>query len=321
MLWEPAIYEHKAALIGKSPYDVSRSADLLVDAVRTEFRTYRADYLTVGLDVYNIEAEAMGAEIVVPGENECPDIARPLFDLAQVEDYLDYPDIPGSGRFDMLLEAGQRVTSEIGDAAKVRIAASGPVTIAAKLVGLDSLVMSLALGDGNARELLEFTNCIAADWCEAIRDAGLDAVIFDSMAAPPMFGPDMYRDELLKFHWSLMWTLQEAGQKECELVIGGDTTVIAAALDDTHASMIVCDYAADAQAFAKALPFASLLRVRRNINPAILLQTDNLDSLANEFAAELSLFDKPVAGTGILPYDFPSARLLEFRRAVDGRIA
>ena len=52
--WEPAIYEHKAALIGLSPAEVSRSADLLARSLEAEHRAYAADFMTVGIDVYNI---------------------------------------------------------------------------------------------------------------------------------------------------------------------------------------------------------------------------------------------------------------------------
>lgn len=51
MLWEPAIYKHKAALIGKSPFAVANSADLLTEAVIKEYEIYRADYITVGIDI------------------------------------------------------------------------------------------------------------------------------------------------------------------------------------------------------------------------------------------------------------------------------
>jgi hypothetical protein len=35
--WEPAIYEHKAALIGKTPAEVANSAELLTQAVLKEY--------------------------------------------------------------------------------------------------------------------------------------------------------------------------------------------------------------------------------------------------------------------------------------------
>jgi hypothetical protein len=51
--WEPAVYEHKAALIGQSPARVAGSANLLADAGLREYDTYQADLITVGLGVYN----------------------------------------------------------------------------------------------------------------------------------------------------------------------------------------------------------------------------------------------------------------------------
>lgn len=76
--WEPAIYEHKAALVGRSLLETSRSAELLFEALRAEHEVYGADVLTVGIDIYNLEAEACGARVEDIGPTECPDIAAPL---------------------------------------------------------------------------------------------------------------------------------------------------------------------------------------------------------------------------------------------------
>jgi len=70
----PAIYEHKAFLIGKTPSEVACDDELLFQAVMEEFNTYRADLLTVGLDVYNIEAEALGCKIKFYKTNDVPAI-------------------------------------------------------------------------------------------------------------------------------------------------------------------------------------------------------------------------------------------------------
>ena len=41
--FEPAIYGHKAALIGREPREVAMSAGLLAEAVLKEHEVYRAD--------------------------------------------------------------------------------------------------------------------------------------------------------------------------------------------------------------------------------------------------------------------------------------
>jgi uroporphyrinogen decarboxylase len=315
MLWEPAIYEHKAALIGKSPLAVACSAELLTQAVIKEYEVYQADYLTVGIDVYNIEAEACGSKLTEAGENECPDIAEPIFDLFALPAELDLPKIPEAGRFAMLLEAGQRVRDAIGDKAVVRVAASGPVTIATKLAGLDGVIMSLALQDGQADILLDFTTELCSKWCSVLRNAGLDVVLFDSLASPPMFSPDMFAESVLPRHARLLSELNDSGQKELPLILGGDTSVIVKPLKQTGATMLVCDYIADPAVFAANIGDQENLLIRRNINPARL--GSDLKSLVDEYVSELSHFKNPVCGTGILPYDFNPQNYLNFRDAVN----
>ena len=310
MKWEPAIYEHKAALINKSPAEVANSAELLVESLLKEYEIYQADYITVGLDVYNIEAEALGAELTVPGENECPDLAGLLYDLSNLPEHLELPAIPESGRFQLFIDAAKKVKNTIGDKTVVRVAASGPVTMAAKLVGLEDLIMSLCMEDGYAAKLLEFTTQISKKWCACLRDNGLDAIIFDSMVSPPMFSPDMYENIVLPLHKGLMSQLAKSGQTERELVIGGNTSEIANLMKQTGANIILCDYASDATAFKANLGDDTNILVRRNINPALL--TEDNKALSKKFQQELSLFSNPIAGTGILPYNFIPQNLLNF---------
>src|SRR5690554_3774915 len=69
-LFCPAIYEHKARLIGRSVSEVARDSNLLAEAVLAEYETYRPDMLTVGMDIYNIEAEAIGSRVVYSDQKE-----------------------------------------------------------------------------------------------------------------------------------------------------------------------------------------------------------------------------------------------------------
>ncbi len=313
--WEPAIYEHKAALIGSRPVEVANSVELLTRAVLKEYEVYHSDYITVGLDVYNIEAEVLGATLTAPEKNECPDLAGTLFDLNNLPAHFTMPDIPAAGRFKLLLEAGKCVQNAIGDKTRVRVAASGPVSIAAKLAGIEDLIISLMLDDGNARRLLEFSTQIVAEWCSCLRHNNLDAVVFDSMVAPPIFSPGMYEQFALPLHQQLMILLKELGQQERELVIGGNTAPIAGLLKQTGANILLCDYAADAAVFKSVIGDDSHFKIRRNINPA-LLNGSGMKDLADKFNAELNLFSNPIAGTGILPFDFIPENLVNFKQVL-----
>jgi uroporphyrinogen decarboxylase len=314
--WEPAVYEHKAALIGKTPSETANSAELLARAVLREYEVYKADYITVGLDIYNIEAEALGAKLTVPEKNACPDVAAPLFDLNNLPGSFQSPDTERAGRFGLLREAGETVRDAIGHMTKVRVALSGPVTAAAKLTVLDDLIMSLALEDGNAARLLEFTCETAEAAALTMRRAGLDVIFFDSMAAPPILSPDMYSRFALPLHSRLMRLLEREGQGERELVVGGNTVPVAGALAGSGANILLCDFAADAAAFKSAIGDSSKLKIRRNIKPSELMSAGTAEA-ARKFRAELGLFENPIAGTGILPYDFNPEKLLDFKRKLD----
>ncbi|MHC4886312.1 MAG: uroporphyrinogen decarboxylase family protein [Planctomycetota bacterium] len=305
ILWEPAIYEHKAALIDCSPLEVSQSADLLAKAVVREHELYQADYLTVGVDVYNIEAEALGAALTVPGENECPDLDGTLYDLKDLPEALAPEEVIARGRFPMLIEAGKRAVDSLGDKASVRIAASGPVTLAARLVGLEGIIMSLFSEDGAATELLSRTSAIALAWAKQLRAEGMDLVLFDSMVAPPMFSPEMVEEHILPHYQRLFGFLGESGQEERELVIGGDCTPIAEQLKASGANMLLCDFAADAAAFCEAFGDDSRFKVRRNLRPQDLLGDGAaFDKAIADLQRDLALFTHPIAGTGIIPFDF-----------------
>ncbi len=321
ILWAPAVYEHKAALIGRTVAEVACSSDLLVEAIQAEHEAYHPDFLTVGIDVYNIEAEACGAEIVSTAPDACPEIPKPLFDLDNLPRELDIPSVPQAGRFEMLLQAGKRITEKLARHCAVRVAASGPMSIAAKLVGFEKLIMAIAMEEDSASRILQFCEQLSQEWCRCLRRSGLDAILFDSFASPPLISPQIYARTVLPMHRRIMSLLESLGQTERPLIIGGDTTVMLDSLAQSGANMLICDFVADAGAFADALGRDETIRVRRNIDPKILSAGPQETTVAaDRLQTDLRLFAKPVAGTGILPYNSDPERFRQFRRLVDNNV-
>lgn len=74
-----SVYEHAAALINKSPWEVSRDASLIWQAHRRAYKLYRHFPVVVGIDIYNLEAEAYGCEIQQTHGNGIPAITQPIF--------------------------------------------------------------------------------------------------------------------------------------------------------------------------------------------------------------------------------------------------
>jgi len=315
--WEPAIYEHKAALIGETPLSVSRSAELLARSLLAEFEAYEADFMTVGIDVYNLEAESVGAEVSETGRTSCPEVRTPPYDIESF-DPPALPDTRTSGRYTLMIEAAKTAAREIGDRARIRVAASGPVSIASKLVGIEPLIIGVVSGDDAATTVLRYAEDLALRWIERIRDEGLEAIVFDSTAAPPVMSPSLYAEHIAPLHRELMRALASRGQHDRPLIIGGNTVPIASAMRSAGATTVICDFPADAHAFAEALGRGDdAVSVRRNIDPALFGGAGDPLSAVEQYAADLAAFARPIAGTGILPYDAEPERFREFRKRTE----
>ena len=85
----PVVYEHAARFVGRTPWDVSRDPELLFHAHRAAFLEYRHDVIAVGIDIYNLEAEAYGARVEIAEGDAIPAIHEPLLDCP--EDGHDLP--------------------------------------------------------------------------------------------------------------------------------------------------------------------------------------------------------------------------------------
>ena len=315
MRYSPAVYEHKAALIHRSVREVAGNPGLLLAALRAEIDCYKADLITVGVDVYNLEVEALGMELRENSPEACPEPAGPLWSLETLPEEPVVPDFSSCRRSVMMTDVAATLRRD-APGVGVRVAVTGPATLAAVLVGMEDFAVGLALGEPEAERLLEFTTRVVAARLRLILEAGAEAVLFDSMAAPPLLGPELYREAVLPRHRRLMEQLIAGGQRERELVIGGDPTPIAGLLKQTGANLLLCDYAADAEQFAAELGDQKGISVRRNVSPASLVSESERSEAARRMRRDLEYFAEPVVGSGILPYRFDPACWEDFRRMV-----
>jgi len=312
---ELAIYEHKAALLGLPVSVVARDAALLATAVRREWETYGADVLTVGIDLYNVEAEACGATMNWDLDTACPEIAVPPYTLNALPDPFPSVDVTRDGRFPLMVEAGLCAARALGSAARVRVGMSGPWSVASKLVGMTELLAGTLLVPRATHRLVDFCAELCVRWASHLHASGLDVVVFDSAASPPLLSPSLYRAFVWPHHRSLMQALAACGQSERPLIMGGDTTSISQDLIRAGANWILCDYGCDASAFANAIrPFPEVV-VRRNADPRDLLHdTETARCAAHQVARDLRHFDHPIAGVGVLPYDTPPDNVIAYVR-------
>src|SRR5512140_2123745 len=134
----PVVYEHAARFTGRTPWEVSRDEDLMFAGHRAAYLEYHHQVICVGIDIYNLEAEAYGAKVEPGQADEIPAILEPL--LTSLKQGLDLaPFNPErDGRIPMVLRVGQRLKREF-PAADVRVPVAGPFSIAFNLRGISSL--------------------------------------------------------------------------------------------------------------------------------------------------------------------------------------
>ncbi|MDQ8183673.1 uroporphyrinogen decarboxylase family protein [Pelagicoccus sp. SDUM812005] len=316
----PAIYEHKGFLIGKTPSEICRDPDLLVEGLLAEYERYKPDFLTVGIDVYNVEAEALGCKIVyfddspdVPGVEDFP--IKKLSDI----DKLSIPDPTKDGRMPLYLEAAKKLHAKLGHEIKIRGAITGPFSLASELMGAENFIVMTMQDPQYTVKLMEFTARVAAAFGKAFVDIGIDPIIFDSRAMPPLCSPQIFQEIVSKVYKRILIPeLKAAGAKQIPLIIGGDTTPILDAIIDTDTTQILCDFEGDIELFKKKA-LENNLPMRVNVDPR-LLHLGPIDKI-QDFTMNIlnKCWDHPgfILGTGVAAYDCPPEHIDAVRACLE----
>jgi uroporphyrinogen decarboxylase len=243
----PAVYEHKARLVGRSPSEVCRSADLLGEALEKELGLYDPDALTVGIDVYNVEAEAAGCEVRYFGRDpDVPAVAAPLVGGPGDLRKLGRIDPSRDGRLPLFLETAARLQKARGRDIVVRGAVTGPFSLASAVAGSEALLVATVEDPAFVRKLIDWAARTAADFGTAFLERGVEPVLFDSKASPAAASPRVFREFVLPaYRDAVIPALRRAGARLTPLIIGGDTTAILDDLVRTGAPQLLCDAGAD----------------------------------------------------------------------------
>ena len=316
----PAVYEHKAALIGVTPSAMSRNAEMLEHALSRELDLYEPDVLTVGCDVYNVEAEAAGARVRFSETNDVPSIEGRLLRPGQDIRSLPLPDPERCGRMPVFLEAGRRIQARHGADVLVRGALSAPFSMACELVGDEPLLTALLDDPEWAASLLDFCSVAVEAYGKAFVDRGLGVVLFDSHAAPPLVSPALFRSLVLPpTARTIAYFRETLGVPLVPYIIGGDTALLLDLILATGTNNVLCDFRADLAAFVGRLKDTPVL-LRANLDPRFLetAEPETITAAARQVLAIGAGHPRFLLGTGILPYDLPPEKVLAVRRALDG---
>ena len=115
MLMYPVILEHAAAFIERSPWEVSRDADLLYRAHSAAWAYYRHAPVVCGIDVYHLDVESWGAKVERPDGNTVPSLGPPVCSKLGELRKLPELDVHRSGRLPLTLAAALRLKAAGAD--------------------------------------------------------------------------------------------------------------------------------------------------------------------------------------------------------------
>ncbi|OGD25708.1 MAG: hypothetical protein A2V57_06100 [Candidatus Aminicenantes bacterium RBG_19FT_COMBO_65_30] len=316
----PAVYEHKARLVGRSPSEVCRSLDLLLESLEKEIEVYDPDMLTVGIDVYNVEAEAAGCEVRYFGrEPDVPAIAAPILagpgDLGK----LGRPDPARDGRMPLFVEAAARLHKDRGRDLVVRGALTGPFSLACALAGTEEVLVATVEDPRFVRALLAFSARVAVDFGTAFLEKGVEPILFDSKASPAAASPRVFRQFVLPAYRDVVIpALREAGARTLPLIVGGDTTSILEDLLQTGAGQLLCDAGSDLALFLKRC--REERRALRASVDARLVHRGRPEEIRDEAGRILRAAAGEAGflfGCGVVAYDCDPRNVLALREARD----
>jgi uroporphyrinogen-III decarboxylase len=304
MEFTPIVYEHAAKFIDRSPWEVSRSAHLLVEAHAAAYAVYRHAPVVAGIDVYNVEAEAYGAVVGASRENEVPSVMGRLCQGAADLCRLPLPDASVSGRFPMIMEAAARLKEEC-PGAEVRIPLSGPFSIACALVGFQGILTEVLTNPDTVAAALHHLAAGQLEVCRTVASRGFRVMFFDSAASPPIISADSFRDVVFPALREMIAGVRSLTNESPPLILGGDTAGILEDLLRTGTEYVICPAETDREAFMEVMKKHPSVTVRLN-TPARLFASDDREALRAELVNLAKLaggLPAAVLGSGVLPYD------------------
>jgi uroporphyrinogen decarboxylase len=307
----PAVYEHAARFVGRTPWEVSRDPELMFEGHRRAYLEYHHQVIVTGIDIYNLEAEAYGAKIEPCEGNTVPAIHNPLLPTLDDGIRLKPFDPDCDGRIAMSIGVAQRLKREFPEA-DVRVPVAGPFSIAFNLLGIGTLCEDSAFRpEDTARFLMRLAENQAV-LCRAIAAAGLDVAFFESAAAPPILSPSMFREIELPALKRVMQIAGDCVGHSVPCIMGGDTFPILDELLSTGTNFLVCNAETDQEAFVKRVwQTHPHVKIRLNLDSATVSckEPERIYRAIDRLLEIVGERTNCVLGGGALPFETPPVNI------------
>jgi len=150
------MHEFAMKEIGSRPTEFYRDPEKLVYGTLEVQDKYGIDVPVLDYDVYNIEAEAIGQDIIF-GDDHMPDVDRTRPMIRDRDDLkkICTPDFDADGRFANVLEMNRIFREVIGGQTEATLRFCAPFSLAANIRGIEQLLMDIYTDPEFARTLFD----------------------------------------------------------------------------------------------------------------------------------------------------------------------
>lgn len=284
--FEPFVCDHAAGLMGRRPWEVSRNPNLLFEALAGVIQKYKLDLCLVGMDIYNVEAEALGCTLEKPEGNNLPAISRPLCsEISEIKKLIFDPE--KDGRLPMIIRTAARLKEHFPDC-DVRVPICGPYSLAAHLLGIENLLVKSLTKEDLLKEGLRHLAENLIRYVHAIYSRNLHVTVFESTATPPLLSPSLFEQVAAPALRHIFDDSLLSIGKTPALVIGGNTLPIIDCILALRPSYIICPVETDQKKFMQKIDKAKNMRVRVNMSPSVFM-TDAPESALAEASRALRM--------------------------------
>ena len=199
------IHDHAAPLSGLTVREICTDPSKLYFTQLTALDKYGHDSLISIVDVYNLEAEALGSVLKFP-ENSIPVIVSHVLKEQKDLDELEFPDPYSDGRMkDQLKVFELHEQSGLNEYIDAGFGCSAPFSMAVGLRGFTSLVFDMAKEPDFAHRIMQFCTDLALEYGKVISGETGKVISYpDAWASFPNISPAQWDEFVLPYITQLL---------------------------------------------------------------------------------------------------------------------
>lgn len=267
----PEMFGVTATLTGETPRNYVSSGTVLATCQIEAQKMIGYDAVFAVADLC-VEAEAIGCGIVYPKDNY-PHVAEPVLHNPANFSKLCLPDPHTSGRMPEMLNAVRILKKKTGGRIPVVAGASGPMTIASRIMDIEKMLYMIVDEPARFREILAYCGEVCFTWMSALAAEGADIVILsDPSSSPSVLPAKIYREFAEESVNSIFARLKQAfPEKFTWYSVAGPLQNNTAIISYTGADITTVDYVVPIET---AMEYSGITAINGNVKPLLFLESD-----------------------------------------------